>query len=74
MIRKTLGHTKLFYKKFVFKNNSENLIIDIEYLSNDKEKALSYASYLIDQMYDQKRMFSIKYKLFKLITSKAIEK
>jgi len=53
---------KLFYKKFVFKNNSENLIIDIENLSNDKEKALSYASYLINQMYDQKRLFSVKYK------------
>ena len=53
---------KLFYKKFVFKNNSENLIIDIEKLSNDKEKALSYASYIINKMYDQKRLFSIKYK------------
>jgi len=53
---------KLFYKKFIFKNNNENLIIDIENLSNDKEKALSYAAYLINQMYDQKRLFSIKYK------------
>ena len=53
---------KLYYKKFIFKKNSENLIIDIENLSDDLEKALSYASYLVNQMYDQKKLFSIKYK------------
>ena len=53
---------KYYFKKFVFKKDSENIVIDIEKLSNDLEQSLSYTSYLINHFYELKTPFSIKYK------------
>ena len=53
---------KYYFKKFIFKKDSENIIIDIENLSDNLEKSLSYASYLINYFYKLKNPFAIKYK------------
>ena len=53
---------KYYFKKFIFKKDSENIIIDIENLSDNLEKSLSYASYLINHFYKLKNPFAIKYK------------
>ena len=53
---------KYYFKKFIFKKDSENIIIDIEKLSDNLERSLSYASYLINHFYKLKNPFSIKYK------------
>ena len=53
---------KYYFKKFIFKKDSENIIIDIEKLSDNLEKSLSYASYLINHFYKLKNPFAIKYK------------
>ena len=53
---------KYYFKKFVFKKDSENIIIDIEKLSNNLERSLSYASYLIHYFYELKNPFAVKYK------------
>ena len=53
---------KYYFKKFVFKKDSENIIINIEKLSNNLEQSLSYASYLINHFYKLKNPFAIKYK------------
>ena len=53
---------KYYFKKFIFKKDSENIIIDIEKLSDNLEKSLSYASYLINHFYKLKNPFAVKYK------------
>ena len=53
---------KYYFKKFIFKKDSENIVIDIEKLSDNLEKSLSYASYLINHFYKLKNPFAIKYK------------
>ena len=53
---------KYYFKKFIFKKDSENIIIDIENLSDNLEKSLSYASYLINHFYKLKNPFAVKYK------------
>ena len=53
---------KYYFKKFIFKKDSENIIIDIEKLGNNLEKSLSYASYLINHFYKLKNPFAVKYK------------
>ena len=53
---------KYYFKKFTFKKDSENIIIDIEKLNDNLEKSLSYASYLINHFYKLKNPFAVKYK------------
>ena len=53
---------KYYFKKFTFKKDSENIIIDIEKLSENLETSLSYTSYLINHFYKLKNPFAIKYK------------
>lgn len=53
---------KYYFKKFIFKKDSENIVIDIEKLSDNLEKSLSYASYLINHFYKLKNPFAVKYK------------
>ena len=53
---------KYYFKKFIFKKDSENIIIDIEKLSDNLERSLSYASYLINHFYKLKNPFAVKYK------------
>ena len=53
---------KYYHKIFKFKKETNNFIIDLELLSNDFEKSLSYASFLIDNFYKLKSPFALKYK------------
>ena len=53
---------KYYFKKFIFKKDNENIVIEIEKLSDDLEKSLSYCSYLINYYYKLKNPFAIKYK------------
>ena len=53
---------KFYHKIFKFQKETNNFIIDLELLSSDFEKSLSYASYLIDNFYKLKNPFALKYK------------
>ena len=53
---------KYYHKIFKFKKETNNLVIDLELLSNNLERSLSYASYLINDLFESKTLFAIKYK------------
>ena len=56
---------KLFTKKFITLNNNNKVLIDIEKLNRSNfELSLSYAVYLIEYYYNQKKNFAIKYQKF----------
>ena len=53
---------KYYHKIFKFKKETNNFIIDLDLLSRDFEKSLSYASYLINDFYKLKNPFTLKHK------------
>ena len=56
---------KLYEKKFKFSNNLQHVTIDLQKLKSDNlEKKLSYASYLIEYFYNLKKPFLLKDKEF----------
>ena len=56
---------KLYEKKFKFSNNLQHVTIDLQKLKSDNfEKKLSYASYLIEYFYSVKKPFLLKDKNF----------
>ena len=56
---------KLYEKKFKFSNNLQHVTIDLQKLKSDNfEKKLSYASYLIEYFYRVKKPFLLKDKNF----------
>ena len=53
---------RYYHKRFKFNKEVNNIIIDLELLGSDFEKSLNYASFLINNLYDSKNPFSLKYK------------
>ena len=53
---------KYYHKRFKFNKETNNLVIDIELLGSNLERSLSYAAYLINDLFKSKTLFSIKYK------------
>ena len=65
---------KLFIKKFLRIDNNDQILIDIEKLeSSNFELSLSYASYLIEYFYNEKKKFALKYKNFTSNYSKSLK-